>query len=56
MVRHGDTYRARCFNGGRHRRRHHAVSLCDGDHALSRIGQPHNHMAISMVPAADPLT
>jgi hypothetical protein len=29
--------------------------LCDGDHALSGIGQPHNHMAISMVPAADPL-
>jgi hypothetical protein len=42
------------FPGGRHRRRH-AVSLCDGDHALSRIGQPHKHMAISMVPAADPL-
>jgi len=37
------------------RRRHRAVSLCDGDHALSRIGQPHNHMAISMAPAADPL-
>ena len=29
--------------------------LCDGDHALSRIRQPHNYMAISMVPAADPL-
>jgi hypothetical protein len=53
MARPGDTYRARCFSGGR--RRHQAVSLCDGDHTLSRIGQPHKHMAISMVPATDPL-
>ena len=42
-----------CFAGFQRRRQR--TRVCEGDHALSRIGQPHKHMAISMVPAADPL-